>query len=66
MADATMKAILFGADGQDVWRDQVDPIPGSRPEYAQVISRPNRLRSLGWTANLGNEALAELMMHVQD
>jgi len=44
------------------WRDHVDQVPGFAVEYARLISRPTRLRALGWSPTVSFGALAEMMM----
>jgi hypothetical protein len=45
------------------WRDHVDLVPGFAVEYARLISRPERLRALGWSPTVSFAALAEMLMH---
>jgi GDPmannose 4,6-dehydratase len=51
----------FSAVGRN-WRDHVHAAPGGRGEYPRLVSRPARLRSLGWTPRVSFEQLAEMMM----
>jgi GDPmannose 4,6-dehydratase len=44
------------------WRDHVDVQPGFRPEYQRLVSRPSRLRAMGWKPTVSFDALAEMMM----
>ena len=46
-----------------VWRDHVDLVPGFAVEYARLISRPERLRALGWSPTVSFAELAEMLMH---
>lgn len=45
-----------------VWRDHVRVSPSGRGEYARLISRPDRVKALGWTPQISFERLAEMMM----
>jgi len=45
------------------WRDHVDLVPGFAVEYASLVSRPGRLRSLGWSPTVSFAELAEMLMH---
>jgi len=44
------------------WRDHVRLTPGGRGEYPRLISRPARLRSLGWRPEVTFDQLAEMMV----
>jgi GDPmannose 4,6-dehydratase len=52
----------FGLAGL-AWRDHVDVVPGFAVEYTRLISRPERLRALGWSPTVSFAALAEMLMH---
>lgn len=51
----------FGLVGRS-WRDYVDFTPGFRPEYASLVSRPARMKSLGWVPTVDFATLARMMM----
>jgi GDPmannose 4,6-dehydratase len=44
------------------WREHVDLVPGFPVEYRRLVSRPARLRALGWSPTVSFAALAEMMM----
>jgi GDPmannose 4,6-dehydratase len=44
------------------WRDHVRVSAGGRGEYARLISRPDRVKSLGWAPRIGFDQLADMMM----
>jgi GDPmannose 4,6-dehydratase len=44
------------------WRDHVVFRSGFTSEYKRLVSRPSRLRSLGWSPAVSFDALAEMMM----
>jgi GDPmannose 4,6-dehydratase len=43
-------------------RDHVTRIEGFRPEYPRLVSRPTRIKSLGWAPTVTFEDLAAMMM----
>jgi GDPmannose 4,6-dehydratase len=47
------------------WQDHVRLKTGFRAEYGRLISDPHELRALGWTPQVGFEALAEMMMRAE-
>jgi GDPmannose 4,6-dehydratase len=51
----------FSAVGRN-WRDHVRVAPGGRAEHPRLVSRPVRLRSLGWRPLVTFDGLAEMMM----
>jgi GDPmannose 4,6-dehydratase len=53
--------LCFGLAGLS-WQDHVDLVPGFPVEYRCLVSRPNRLKSLGWSPAMSFSALAEMMM----
>lgn len=44
------------------WRDHVDLLPDFSVEYRRLVSRPARLRALGWSPTVSFAGLAEMMM----
>jgi GDPmannose 4,6-dehydratase len=48
------------------WRDHVRATPGGRAEYPRLLSRPERLRALGWRPEVGFDRLAEMMVAAGD
>lgn len=54
-------SLCFRAIGRD-WREHVKFKPAFRAEYARLVSRPDRLRSLGWEPQVGIAELATMMM----
>jgi len=44
------------------WRDHVRVAPGGRAEYPRLISRPARVKSLGWRPEVSFEELARMMV----
>jgi GDPmannose 4,6-dehydratase len=44
------------------WRDHVDLVPGFAVEYGRLVSRPDKLRALGWSPAVSFAALAEMLM----
>jgi GDPmannose 4,6-dehydratase len=44
------------------WRDHVGVKAGFRAEYPRLVSRPARLRALGWRPRVGFTELARMMM----
>jgi GDPmannose 4,6-dehydratase len=55
--------LCFGLVGL-AWRAHVTPIEGFRAEYPRLVSRPDRIRSLGWSPEVSLEKLAAMMMRV--
>jgi GDPmannose 4,6-dehydratase len=51
----------FSRTGRD-WRAHVRTKPGFRAEYPRLVSRPDRLRALGWRPRVTFAALADMMM----
>lgn len=51
----------FGRVGL-AWRDHVDLAAGFPVEYRQLVSRPTRLKALGWSPAVSFAELAEMMM----
>jgi GDPmannose 4,6-dehydratase len=49
---------LAGLDGTD----GIGEVPGFRPEYPRLVSRPDRIRGLGWRPRVGFLELARMMM----
>jgi GDPmannose 4,6-dehydratase len=47
------------------WREHVHGKPGFRAEYPKLLSRPARLRGLGWQPRVAFEDLAAMMMTSQ-
>lgn len=74
--DTVHEAVIGSGDGHSVeewldccfslvgkaWRHHVDIVPGFRPEYTSLVSRPARLKSLGWSPMVDFHALAAMMM----
>jgi len=44
------------------WEDHVRVSPHSRGDFGRLISRPARIRSLGWAPRVGFDELARMMM----
>jgi GDPmannose 4,6-dehydratase len=44
------------------WRDHVTTRPGFSAEYPRLVSRPARIRALGWTPTVSFAELAAMMM----
>jgi GDPmannose 4,6-dehydratase len=44
------------------WRAHVDLVPGFPVEYRRLVSRPARLKALGWSPTVSFAALAEMMI----
>jgi GDPmannose 4,6-dehydratase len=44
------------------WQDHVRALPGARGEFSRLVSRPTRIRSLGWGPLVGFDELAQMMM----
>jgi len=53
--------LCFGLAGL-TWREHVERVEGFRSEYPRLVSRPARIRSLGWSPAVSFESLAALMM----
>jgi GDPmannose 4,6-dehydratase len=53
-------ACCFASVGRS-WRDHIRAAAGGRAEYSRLISRPKRLKSLGWAPRVTFERLAEMM-----
>jgi GDPmannose 4,6-dehydratase len=51
----------FGAVGLR-WTDHVDPAASFHPEYRRLVSRPARIKALGWKPEVSFDALAAMMM----
>src|SRR5262245_43518470 len=51
----------FGAVGRR-WQDHVRLKPGFRAEYQRLVSRPDRLKALGWSPAVDFDQLAAMMM----
>jgi GDPmannose 4,6-dehydratase len=74
--DVVSEAVIGSGEGHSVeewlnlcftlagksWREHVDITPGFKPEYPVLVSRPKRMRSLGWAPRVGFDLLAKLMM----
>jgi GDPmannose 4,6-dehydratase len=74
--DGVSEAVIGSGEGHSVeewlercfalagkaWRDHVDLTPGFRPEYATLLSRPERMKSLGWAPRVDFGTLAGMMM----
>ena len=58
-------AACFDVIGKD-WQPFVKQIDGFRPEYQMLVSNPQTMRSLGWSAKMSLQELAKLMMSQQD
>jgi hypothetical protein len=44
------------------WRDHVTSRPGFSAEYARLVSKPARMRALGWAPTVSFGELAAMMM----
>ncbi len=51
----------FSFAGLD-WREYVREEEGFRPEYERLVSRPARIRGMGWSPRVGFEELCSMMM----
>jgi GDPmannose 4,6-dehydratase len=74
--DAVFEAVIGSGEGRSVeewleacfgrvglrWHDHVRTKPGFRAEYPRLVSRPDRLRALGWRPRVGFSDLAAMMM----
>lgn len=74
--DEVVEAVIGSGEGHSVeewldrcfsfvglrWQDHVDLVPGFRPEYGRLVSRPSRIMSLGWSPVVDFGALATAMM----
>lgn len=56
--------LCFSRVGLD-WREHVDPGEDFKAEYRRLVSKPDRMRSLGWAPRVTFEELAEMMVERQ-